>query len=63
MDATQEYVMQELVFKHLRRCARAVGASGKRAFVTVVSTWELPEARRSLDNGESSTRILFICIF
>jgi len=55
--------MQELVFKHLRRCARAVGASGKRAFVTVVSTWELPEARRSLDNGESSTRILFICIF
>lgn len=55
VDVTQEYVMQELVFKHLRRCARAVGASGKRAFVPVVSAWELPGARRSLDNGNART--------
>lgn len=52
MDATQEYVSQELVFKHMKRCAKAVGASGKRASVPVVSAWELPGARRSLDNGE-----------
>lgn len=61
MDATQEYVLQELVFKHVRRCARAVGASGKRASVPVVSAWESPGARRSLDNGECG-QSTFLCM-
>jgi predicted acylesterase/phospholipase RssA len=62
VDATQEYVMQELVFKYVRRCARAVGASGKRASVPVVSAWEVPGARRSLDNGECG-QSTFLCMF
>lgn len=69
VDATQEYLTQELVFKQIRRCAKTLSASGKRnvsvhaCVPSAVSAWELPGARRSLDNGKCWHQRLyaFIC--